>query len=133
LADHYATLPKLQITHTHANYTLRETINIIGMNESKNKFSGFKVGDTGVKSREYKPERSFYPKTPKIIQWAIKYSGGLIKNERQASYVILGIAVLIIIFSLSLFFHASGLITVKRNPSVPPEKQLEEYRKIQPF
>lgn len=39
-----------------------------------------------------------------IIQWAIKYSGGLIKNERQASYVILGFIILVIIISLCLIF-----------------------------
>ena len=43
------------------------------------------------------------PGTPKIIQWIIKYSGGLIKNEKQAAYVLMGFAALAIIVSLVLF------------------------------
>ena len=41
--------------------------------------------------------------TPKIIQWIIEHSGGLIKNEKQAAYVLIGLAVLAIIVSLILF------------------------------
>ncbi len=44
------------------------------------------------------------PGTPKIIQWIIKYSGGLIRNERQASYVLIGLATTAIIISLVLTF-----------------------------
>ncbi|MFH1575643.1 MAG: hypothetical protein ABIB55_01710 [Candidatus Nealsonbacteria bacterium] len=43
------------------------------------------------------------PTAPKISRWLIKYSGGLIKNEKQASYVILGLIVLAIIISIFLF------------------------------
>ncbi|PIS17481.1 MAG: hypothetical protein COT59_00480 [Candidatus Nealsonbacteria bacterium CG09_land_8_20_14_0_10_42_14] len=46
--------------------------------------------------------------TPKIIRWLIKYSGGLIKNERQAFYVILGFIVLAIIVSIFLFSGRGG-------------------------
>ncbi len=40
--------------------------------------------------------------TPNIVRWVIKYSSGLIKNEKQATYVIYGFVVLIIIISLFL-------------------------------
>ncbi len=40
----------------------------------------------------------------KIIRWLLKYSGGLIKNEKQAIYVILGFMVFVIIISLFLIF-----------------------------
>jgi len=39
---------------------------------------------TGVKFEEYRAPRSYYPGTPKIIQWVIKYSGGACKR-REAS------------------------------------------------
>ena len=65
--------------------------------------------DTDAKPQEEqqrpeRPEEVFLPGTPKIIQWIIKYSGGLIKNESQAQYVILGFVTLVIIISLFLFF-----------------------------
>lgn len=46
--------------------------------------------------------------TPKIIQWLIKYSGGLIKNEKQASYFLLGFIVLAVIISIFLIFGIGG-------------------------
>ena len=64
----------------------------------------FKDSDNDIKFNEYKAPRSFYPRMPKIIQWVIKYSGGLVKNEKQANYVLLGFVVLAIIVSLFLFF-----------------------------
>jgi hypothetical protein len=48
------------------------------------------------------------PTTPKITRWLIKYSGGLIKNERQASYVILGFIILTIVISIFLFSGGGG-------------------------
>ena len=40
----------------------------------------------------------------KFVQWTIKYSGGLIKDEKSASYFLLGLTVLFIVISLFLFF-----------------------------
>ncbi|MBU6431576.1 MAG: hypothetical protein KGJ58_04585, partial [Patescibacteria group bacterium] len=48
--------------------------------------------------------RSFQTPTPKIIQWVIKYSGGYVKDKKQASFVLLGFAVVAIIVSLFLIF-----------------------------
>ncbi len=42
--------------------------------------------------------------TPKIIRWVIKYSGGLIKDEKQANYVFIGFFALAIVISLFLVF-----------------------------
>ena len=50
----------------------------------------------------------FFPGTPKIIQWTIKYSGGLVKDEKQASYVLVGLVALMIIISLFLVFGGGG-------------------------
>ena|SRR3989344_4046672 len=46
---------------------------------------------------------------PKIVQWAVKYSRGLIKDEKQASYVIWGFVALAMIISLFLFFGGGGI------------------------
>lgn len=43
--------------------------------------------------------------SPKMVQWTIKYSGGLIKNEKQANYVLLVFVALALIIS---FFLVSG-------------------------
>lgn len=69
-------------------------------------FSGALRDDsgTGAKFQEYQVERSFYPGTPKVIRWVIKYSGGLVKDEKQAGYIIWGFVAVAIIISLFLFF-----------------------------
>jgi len=41
-------------------------------------------------------------KTPKLISWVMNHSGGLIKDENQAGYVLMGTAVVVIIVSLFL-------------------------------
>jgi hypothetical protein len=48
--------------------------------------------------------RSFNSENPKIVQWVIKYSGGYIKDEKQASYVMIGFVAVAIIISLFLIF-----------------------------
>ena len=66
--------------------------------------SGVKYTDeTGWRAMRYYRE----PQSPKLIQWVLKYSGGLIKDERQANYVLVGFAVLAIGISLFLFFNSS--------------------------
>ena len=58
--------------------------------------------------------RSFNSENPKIVQWVIKYSGGYIKNEKQAQYVLLGLASLFLIISIFL------LVNTFVAPSKPP-------------
>lgn len=53
---------------------------------------------------EFQQSRSFQRSTPKIVQWVIKYSGGLVKDEKQANYVLLGFVVVAVVISLFLFF-----------------------------
>jgi hypothetical protein len=61
--------------------------------------------------------------TPKMVEFAIKNSGGLIKDRRQAEYVLLGIVVVSILVTLFLVF---GVIekkpkVLKNNlPIIPP-------------
>lgn len=48
------------------------------------------------------------PNTPGVVRWVIKYSGGLVKDGNQASYVLIGFVVVAIIISLFLIFGGSG-------------------------
>ncbi len=82
------------------------------------KNSNAKSQDEGQQSAQ-----SFSPGTPKFVQWVIKYSGGLIKSEAQAQYVLLAFSALAIIVSLFLFFKASGGIRIKNQA---PTGGLEE-------
>jgi len=45
--------------------------------------------------------------TPTMIKLVMKFSGGLVKSERQAVYVLLGFVVIAIAISLFLFFRDS--------------------------
>jgi len=72
-------------------------------------------GDVQFKE-EWRPQQ-FVPKKgwgEKLAGLIVKYSGGLIKDETQASYVILGLVAVAIIISLFLFFGGS-----KKNASPP--------------
>jgi hypothetical protein len=52
--------------------------------------------------------------TPKAVKWVMKLSGGLIKSERQAGWVIIGLAIIAIIVSAFLFF---GIPNFSSRPS----------------
>ena len=60
---------------------------------------------------------------PKIVQWAIKYSGGLIKNEKQASVILIGISILLI--GVSVFWASNSKNKNKQQGSAQPENQVE--------
>lgn len=45
--------------------------------------------------------------TSRMVQWVMKYSGGLVKDEKQANYVLIGIALVAIGISLFLFVGAT--------------------------
>ncbi|MSU45517.1 MAG: hypothetical protein EXS47_02740 [Candidatus Zambryskibacteria bacterium] len=53
---------------------------------------------------EFQRPRSFQTPTPKIVQLVIKYSGGYVKDEKQASYVLIGFVAVAIVVSIFLFF-----------------------------
>jgi len=44
------------------------------------------------------------PQESKIVQWIIKFSGGLVQNKKQANYVLLIFVVLSLVVSFYLFF-----------------------------
>jgi len=83
--------------------------------------------DSDEKFNKQRPQIPLYlPGTPKIIQWIIKYSGGLIKDERQAAYVLIGLAVLAVIISLFLFFGGGNGKETTEIFAPPAEAPLEE-------
>ena len=49
--------------------------------------------------------------TPKIVGWVTKYSGGVIKDERQAEYFLLAFAVVSFLISAYLFFGGTKKTT----------------------
>ena len=69
-------------------------------------------------SEEFRRPWSFETPTPKLVQWVIKYSDGAIKNENQASYVLIGFVVVAIIVSFFLFFGGSKI--EKTSTKIPP-------------
>ncbi len=76
---------------------------------------------------EFQRPRSFQTPTPKIVQWVIKYSGGYVKDEQQANYVLIGFVAVAIIFSLFLFFGGgSGGKGPNLRPSLPTPISLYE-------
>jgi hypothetical protein len=98
-------------------------------NNSEIDLSGdMKDFDTGVKiqSEERRSTQVFLPRTPKIIQWVIKYSGGLIKNEKQAVYILLGFIVFVVIVSLFLIFGRGGKSEREETFTPPAEAPVEE-------
>ena len=45
--------------------------------------------------------------TPKMVQLVMKYSGGSIKSQRTAEYVLLGLVIIMFVFSFYLFFGSN--------------------------
>jgi hypothetical protein len=62
-----------------------------------------------------------YPETPKIVQWIMAHSMGLITNERTANYVLIGFAIMASIVSLYLFFGGDNNL-----PPKPPAAVLQQ-------
>lgn len=62
-------------------------------------------------------QSTYLGKSPKTIQWVVRYSEGLVKTKKQAQYVILIFSALMIILSLFLVFGESEI-------KLTPEEQL---------
>ncbi|KKQ20327.1 MAG: hypothetical protein US33_C0021G0017 [Parcubacteria group bacterium GW2011_GWC1_36_9] len=58
--------------------------------------------------------------TPKMVRLVMKYSGGLIKEQKQAEYVLFGLAIVIFGISLYLFF-GGGSKSPTFNENIPAE------------
>jgi len=88
-------------------------------NEKDKKIGSFEVGDASNKFREIKTAYQYDPKAPKIIPWVIKYSGGLVKDEKTANYTLIGFIAVTMIATLLL------LAQVTRSPSPPANKIID--------
>ena len=69
----------------------------------------FRVADdSGVKYTDDNGWRAvrYYrdPQSPKVVQWVLQYSGGLVRDEKQAQYILLGFVAVVIATSLMLVF-----------------------------
>ena len=64
-----------------------------------------------------RPSQSFQTPTPKIVQWVIKYSGGAIKDEKQANYVLIGFVAVVFVVVI-IFLFSGGGEKVKFSPGV---------------
>ncbi|MEK7480823.1 MAG: hypothetical protein AAB604_01830 [Patescibacteria group bacterium] len=75
----------------------------------------FNDSGTGVQfQNEWRPAaRASSPSTPRVVRWVMENSGGYVKDEKQASYVLLGLAAAAIVVSLWLLLGRGG------GPNVP--------------
>ena len=69
-----------------------------------------KFANIGIQKRPGSPDAS------KAVKLIMKYSGGLIKNERQASGVLICIIMLIIIILFSLLFNNNKKTVIEAPP-----------------
>ena len=79
-----------------------EKINSSG--ESGGSDSGVQFEEAGWGAVKYYKE----PTSPKVIHWVVKYSGGIIKDSKQANYAVLAFVALAILVSLFLVFGGNG-------------------------
>jgi hypothetical protein len=72
------------------------------------------------------------PAAPKIFHLLIKYSGGLIKNEKQAYYFLLVFIILMFFISFLLIFGNSLNIKIY-NSTMPSVEEAGSPREIVPY
>jgi len=70
----------------------------------------FDNNDEKAELQGYQVEPDYSAGTPKIVQWVMKYSGGYVKDERQAGYVLIAIVAL-----ASVLFFCSFSREVREN------------------
>lgn len=88
---------------------------------SQTETSGVKFETDSYKAVKFYNETS----TPKMVQLVMKWSGGAIKEQKQAEYILFGFVLLAIGVSLFLFFSSGNT-----SPEIPPEV-LEQMKRTQ--
>ncbi len=68
-----------------------------------------------------------------MITWMIHFSGGRIKDAKQASYALLVLAGIIAVIAFFVFVRNFNLLSRARFSEEDARKQMEEYKRIQPF
>ena len=66
------------------------------------------------------------PRSSKFVGWIMKYSGGLIKDEVQANYVLISFSVAMIALSLYLVFGSSEGSKQPVSDKIPTSIQYEQ-------
>jgi hypothetical protein len=79
-------------------------------------------GQIIFEGEEQQVSRSAYDEIPKITQFVMNFSGGLIKTKGQANYAMLVFIFVAVIASLSLLFKSGP----KAHPPTPAEMQRME-------
>lgn len=74
-----------------------------------------------IQFNEYRPPQYTPNETSKIVQWVIKHSGGQIKDERQATMVLIIFAIVGIIFAVFMFVWGTGPTKHPEIKAPPPE------------
>ncbi|MEF8847111.1 MAG: hypothetical protein V5A57_01625 [Candidatus Paceibacterota bacterium] len=92
------------------------------LNNEKIDLSDVGDSDSSSPSLEESAPSKFQPGTPILIRWVIKFSGGMIENERQADYLLIGFTILITIISLFLVFSI-----FKESPRQEPYRPDTKY------
>lgn len=81
---------------------------------------------------QYNKEKLSALRTPKMVSWVFKHSGGTLKTERQAAYVLLVLACFIGLSAVFLLIKGIRGPYTQSGPGLTTQ-ELEEYKKIQPF
>ena len=68
-----------------------------------------------------------------LVCTVMRLSGGRIQNVKQADRVLLGIAIVIFIITFFVVANNFNLLPTGRFSAEDARRQMEEYRKIQPF
>ena len=77
------------------------------------------------KDEKHRVARSYHPGRSKMAQWVIRYSGGLVRNEMQANYVLLTFTVFMVFISVLLIFGESRDVQTQKTLPPPAEGPIE--------
>ncbi|MBD3282462.1 MAG: hypothetical protein GF387_02530 [Candidatus Portnoybacteria bacterium] len=68
------------------------------------------LNNSGPESENTQKSSNAYisPTAPSIVRFLIKYSGGLIKSEKQATYIILILIIISVLISILLIFKGTN-------------------------
>ncbi|MCX6761111.1 MAG: hypothetical protein NTZ84_03365 [Candidatus Nealsonbacteria bacterium] len=78
------------------------------------------------KSDQQSPKFYVSPESPQIIKWVIKCFGGIIKNEKQAYYFILGLVAITFIITIFLIFGGTERKSPEETFAPPADAPAEE-------
>ncbi len=53
---------------------------------------------------QFQPGMNEDAKNPKMVRWLINHSGGVIKNRKQANYILMGITVILFAITVWMIF-----------------------------